>query len=339
MKKEIKILTGTIIAVIVTFLLVAVPLPYYITTPGSAQELTSFVQVEDGDAGEGELMLVTVSMSRASILRYVLAAFQDYSYIFTKEEILGDSDSDEYTYQQLRLMQNSQQSAIQVAYERAGKKVETINKGIVVLGVDSAMPAAGILEVGDTVTAIDGEEMLTSEEFISYLQDKTEGDTVEITFTRDEETFTEELTLQTLATDESRAGLGVEIQTVTELVTDPEIEIDASGIGGPSAGMMFTLEIYDQLTDGDLTRGHRVAGTGTINASGQVGPIGGVNQKVVAADNEGAEIFFAPNFEMEGGSNYEIAVETAEAIGSDMIIVPVDTIDDAIGYLENLEER
>ncbi len=79
-------------------------------------------------------------------------------------------------------------------------------------------------------------------------------------------------------------------------MVDPKVKIDSHEMRGPSAGLMFTLEIYNQLVDEDLTRGHEIAGTGTINEKGEIGPIGGIQQKVVlAASDAGAEVFFAPN--------------------------------------------
>ncbi|MEH7275544.1 S16 family serine protease, partial [Neobacillus vireti] len=110
-------------------------------------------------------------------------------------------------------------------------------------------------------------------------------------------------------------------------------------IGGPSAGLMFTLEIYDQLMDEDFTKGYKIAGTGTIDSEGTVGPIGGIDQKIVAADKAGAEIFFAPNEKGSKDSNYNLAVKTAREIKSKIKIVPVDGIDDAINYLKKLPEK
>lgn len=93
---------------------------------------------------------------------------------------------------------------------------------------------------------------------------------------------------------------------------------------------MFTMEIYNRLTFGDLTKGHRVAGTGTINAEGVVGAIGGVKHKIVAADREGAEIFFVPV------KNYDEAKAKADKIGTSMKLVPVSTLDEALKYMEEL---
>ena len=102
------------------------------------------------------------------------------------------------------------------------------------------------------------------------------------------------------------------------------VEMDSANIGGPSAGMMFTLEIMNQLTEGDLTGGRRIAGTGTISHDGTVGAIGGVTQKVHAAIDAGAKIVLIP------AGNYDDAVAAA---GDKIIVVRVETIDDALSYL------
>ncbi|WVE35935.1 S16 family serine protease, partial [Priestia megaterium] len=145
------------------------------------------------------------------------------------------------------------------------------------------------------------------------------------------------LKVKAFPNEPKRVGLGIALETNQELEVKPGIHIDTEKIGGPSAGLMFSLEIYNQLVKEDMTKGHRVAGTGTINDKGEVGPIGGISQKIVAADKEGAEIFFAPNEKGAAGSNYREAVKTAKKINSDMKIVPVDSFSDAVTYLEKLK--
>lgn len=124
--------------------------------------------------------------------------------------------------------------------------------------------------------------------------------------------------------------------TDRDIVTDPPVRIESDQIGGPSAGLMFALEVYNQLIREDLTKGYRIAGTGTINIDGEVGPIGGISQKVIAAHKAGADIFFAPNERGAKHSNYKEAVKTAKDIGTNMKIVPVDTFDDAVQFLQKL---
>lgn len=121
---------------------------------------------------------------------------------------------------------------------------------------------------------------------------------MKIVVERDKEEKTYEMKLKTFKEDPKRAGLGVSLITDRNVKVKPEVDMDIENIGGPSAGLMMSMEIYNQLTKEDETKGHHIAGTGTIDDEGKVGPIGGISQKVVAADKAGADIFFAPN---EGG--------------------------------------
>lgn len=88
-----------------------------------------------------------------------------------------------------------------------------------------------------------------------------------------------------------KPGIGIVLVEDKDVKTNPEVKINTEQIGGPSAGLMFSLEIYNQLVEEDITKGYRIAGTGMISSDGTVGPIGGIEQKIVAADREGAEIF------------------------------------------------
>ncbi len=102
---------------------------------------------------------------------------------------------------------------------------------------------------------------------------------------------------------------------------------------------MFSLEIYNQLTKEDMTNGYQIAGTGTIDPDGKVGPIGGIEQKIVAADKAGAEIFLAPNENGRKNSNYKAALKTARDIHSNMKIIPIDTFNEAVSYLRKLPQK
>jgi PDZ domain-containing protein len=107
-----------------------------------------------------------------------------------------------------------------------------------------------------------------------------------------------------------------------------EVVIDSQNIGGPSAGLMFTLQIMDQLTEDEITKGHRIAGTGTIRRDGTVGAIGGIRQKVYGAIGSGATAVLTP------ASNYEDALEAA---GDKIVVVRVETVDDVLAYFKTLE--
>lgn len=340
MFKRFRYLNVFLLAVIIAVGVTYIQLPYYITKPGLAEELEPYVKVEDGYKEKGDFMLVTVSMSKANVINYIAAKFNKYHEIYREDEILQKGESDEdYQFQQLYMMKGSKDAAILNAYTRANKPVAMDNKGVLVLDVVEDMPAYKRLRLGDRLQAVDGNKLKTAQEFIDYMNTKKKGDKVTIDFIRDKKKKSETFSLKPIKGAPNRVGIGVSIVTDQELKVEPKVTIDSHRIGGPSAGLMFTLEIYNQLTKEDLTKGYKIAGTGTIDEKGQVGPIGGISQKIIAASNAGAEIFFAPNQKGEPGSNYKEAVKTATDIGTKMKIVPVDTLDDALNYLAKLPKK
>jgi Lon-like protease len=337
MKKRIYLVAfsiGAIMAVLLTF----IKLPYYVTMPGTAQKLDPLVHVKGGDQDDGDFMLTTIRMGRANVISYALAKVRKYYDLYPVEAIKQQGESDEeYTLRQLHMMENSKQTAIAVAYEKAGKPITYKFLGVYVIRVLPDMPASQYLRPGDRIVAVDEKKLQSAEQFIEYVGQKAKGETVKITFERKGKKKTVQLALKPFPENPKRVGIGISLVTDSEIVTTPSVEIKSEEIGGPSAGLMFSLEIYDQLVEEDITKGYTIAGTGTINEKGEVGPIGGISQKIIAADKAGADIFFAPNEKGAKDSNYQEALKTAKDIGTKMKIVPVDTFDDALRYLQTLK--
>lgn len=312
-------------------------LPYYVSKPGIAKELAPIIQVKDGTESKGTFMLTTVRMGRANIYSYVEAKLFDYVELYPVEAILHEAETqEEYNARQLHMMAGSKLNAIEVAYKKAEYPVDYEYKGVYVVQVVPDMPAEGKLRAGDRISKVDGKEFPSSEKFIDYVGKKKAGDQVELTINREDKTKTVKVTVEPFKDDPKKVGIGISLVDDKEIIVDPKVTVKTDEIGGPSAGLMFSLEIYDQLMEEDFTKGYKIAGTGTIDPKGSVGPIGGIDQKIVAADKAGAEIFFAPNEKGGKDSNYKLAVKTAREIDSKMKIVPVDVIDDAINYLEEL---
>lgn len=315
-------------------------LPYYVTKPGMAKELEPIVEVEGGYDEEGNFMLTTVRMGRANIYAYIIAKFSKYQEIYPVEDIRAEDETDEeYNIRQLHMMDNSKTSAIEVAYKKAGKPVDYTYKGVYVLRTMEGMPADGKLKPGDLVYKVDGNPFSSSQEFIEYISSKKPGDTVKLEYKRNGKSKQANIPLKALDDGSNRPVVGIQLVDDKEIDVEPDVTVESDEIGGPSAGFMFSLEIYNQLTEEDLTKGYEIAGTGTMSPDGTVGRIGGIQQKVVAADNAGAEIFFAPFEKGAKGSNYEEALIAAKDIKTKMKIVPVDTFDEAVSYLENLKEK
>ncbi len=337
---------------LIIFILAAtfIPLPVYITSPGSVFELAPIVEVEEGYRGEqGTFMLTTISMVPGTIGSYLYAAFIPYAETVPREQIHSPHESDEqYSKRQLEVMNSSQETATIVAFQKAGYDVKVENRGVKVMMVISGMPAEKELDIGDVIAAVDGRDIKTSEQLLDYLKEKEAGDRVAFTILRNDQKLEKTIELVPLKeenekgeiVDSSRAGIGIYPVTNRYVELPKEVEFDTQKIGGPSAGLMFTLEILNQLLEEDLTKGYQIAGTGTISEDGKVGPIGGVEQKIVAAHEADTEIFFVPSVTFGSDpSNYELAVRTGEELGTDMKIIPVETVDDALQFLTNLPPK
>lgn len=336
MKKKRYIATTIMIALLFVFA-TFFHLPYYVTMPGTAEPLRPLVEVEGGYKEKGKFMLTTVRMGQANVFSFAFAHISKYNELYRMDEVRQEGENDEeYAHRQLKMMENSKETAIAVAYKKANRSFSYRNKGVYVLYVVDGMPAANVLKSGDQIVAIDGQRMLDADVFIQYVSGKKKGDRVRVTYKRAGKEKTATLTLAPFPKEKNRVGLGVSVMTDRDIVTDPPVRIESDEIGGPSAGLMFALEVYNQLIPEDLTKGYRIAGTGTINIDGEVGPIGGISQKVIAAHKAGADIFFAPNERGAKHSNYKEAVKTAKDIGTKMKIVPVDTFDDAVQFLQKL---
>lgn len=188
-------------------------------------------------------------------------------------------------------------------------------------------PAAGALDDADIITTVNGDKVTEPGQVQEKIRALQPGDEVELGIVRKGEEKTVGVTLGSHPEQGDVALLGILMTSVpTEDIT---VDYNLQDIGGPSAGMMFTLAVIDKLSSEDLTGGRFVAGTGTIGEDGEVGPIGGIVYKVSAAQEAGAELFLAP------------ADNCAEAVSrktGDMVVAKVHTLDDAIEAMHNFAE-
>lgn len=339
------------VILIVLALLFMYPLDSYISAPGSAYELAPLVELEGGEEAEqaGAFSLMTITMAKATPVSYVLANFSKERKRLPAASVRRNGEDEaEYNLRQQRLMTNSQFNAITMAFEKANQPYTVKHNGILIMRVLEDGAADKQLELGDVVTGVDGVRIQEDGQFAEMIAAKKVGDQVELTIDRKEELVTETITLGPLPGEEERVGLGIQFEEYKSVETDPEVVFHTSNIGGPSAGLMFTLELFNRLTEEDMTKGYDIAGTGEMLADGTVGRIGGADFKVIAAAKDGMDIFFAPDDEITEEmktynpsiqSNYEEAVTAAKAIKAEMEIVPVRTVDDAIHYLEQLTPK
>ena len=325
-------------------------LDYYITKPGGTYDVGEFLAIQNGDEDdEGSFYMTTVAMGRATLLSYAMATVTDhYDVVKVTDVRQEEEDDEEYNVRQLKYMSDSQFNATYVAFNRAGLDYQVTYKGLYVLNVLAGGAADGHLKPGDEIAEVDGERIENLEKFRNVVTSKTKGDSVDLVVKRDNKLIDQTLEIKEIPGSEDRYGIGITYSESKSIKTDPKVTVKTEDIGGPSAGLMFTLELLNQLIDEDITKGYQIAGTGEMLEDGTVGRIGGIDKKIVSADKKGVDIFFAPDDEITKAmleydpnivSNYELAHQTAEEIDSKMKIVPVKTIDDALKYLKNLKPK
>lgn len=301
-------------------------LPYLAYSAGPVSDAADSVVAEEVAffPPEGELLMLTVVSQDVNIFEALIAGIDPTVDLVRKQAVRRAGESDqEYRNRVLQQMDDSNFRAIAVAL--AYLEYEMIPIEVVINEIVEGVPAEGVLELGDTVLRVNGSTISTVDDFAPALEGYGVGDVVEIDVDRAGAVV--ELEVE-LAEREDEPGVPMIGIVLGELTAAPfPISIEAGDVGGPSAGMMHTIAIIDALTEGELTQGRVIAGTGTIDMEGNVGGIGGVRQKVVGAEAAGAEYILVPQ------SNYESAL-TAER--DSIEIVPVSTLQEALDFLGSL---
>jgi PDZ domain-containing protein len=307
---------------------VTVPLPYYAYRPGSVRDTEPLITVADEQTfpSNGSISYTTVSLRQATLFGMLAGWLDDDVDVFSREKVLGDRNAEENRTLNLQMMDTSKQVATQVALERLGHPVDVSITGETVVNVLPDLPADGVLEPGDTITAVNGEQLDEPDDLTRLLADDSPGD--EVTITVEPPTRSQprdvELALGADPDDPDRAVIGIEVTgRGIDFDFPVDVTIDTGDVGGPSAGLAFTLAIIDDLTPGDLTGGADVAVTGTINSDGTVGPVGGTGQKAAAVRAQGYDVFLVPS------ADYEAARQHA----GDVDVIAVDTLDEALAAL------
>jgi PDZ domain-containing protein len=276
------------------------PVPYVIEKPGPAIDVLGEWEDEqilaiDGAQTyptDGELMMTTVSVDggpgyRVTPVEVVAAWFDSTRTVLPREAVFPEGQTREQTtLSNTAAMSTSQQGAVAVALDELGIEYTDV---VMIAGVQEDGAAAGTLEAGDVIVSVGGETAADVAGYRDLIAATPEGEDVAMTVRRDGEE--KELEVPTALVD-GTSKLGVILSEGHEFPLD--IDIAVGDIGGPSAGLVFSLSVYDELTPGALAGGHAIAGTGTISEDGTVGSIGGIRQKMVGATESDAEFFLAP---------------------------------------------
>ena len=330
---------GTAVAIAVSVL---VPVPYVILGPGptlntlgkdsSGQPLIT-ISGRASYSTTGHLNLVTVSYrgcagNRFNIFTALVAWLNPHQAVVPEGEICPAGQTQKQTQEQdTQEMTSSQSTATAAALTQLHIPYST---QVVVEQPQKGFPAYGVLKAGDVITKVDGQPVTSQGGLTRLIYAHPAGSTLTLTIIRDGQSRQVQVgTRQEKGAGEVGGGhpvMGVEIREQYQFPF--QVKISVGDIGGPSAGMMFSLGIIDKLTKLDLTAGRFIAGTGEITARGQVQPIGGIQQKMVGARNAGATIFLTP------AAN---CADTKGAVPAGLRLVKVSTLNQAVTYLEALK--
>ncbi len=330
-----KFLRTFILIVILAALGLFVEIDYYVIRPSRAVDLKELITVEELENGvqdiRGTFSLVTVTQQRATPFSALYGYIHPHMELRPKSVVLpGDMDREEYRELLREYMVESRHIAQVVALRRVGYEVEIASEGVEVVSFLEEAPAETYLEIGDKITSVDGREVFLATEVPLLVQDRAVGEGVRLNITRSEQNLEIEVPTGPHFEDEDTPFLGIYIKTLPwEPALPVDIVMDTGQISGPSAGLMFVLEIKNRFTPEDLSAGKTIAGTGTIDLDEKVGRVGGIPQKVIASEKAGAEYFLVP----EG--NYEGAVAAAGEIE----VIPVADLDNALEFLSTLIGR
>lgn len=337
---------GFLVVGLLVLLLWPVKVPYYAMSPGPVEAVMDLVSVEDDVPifqSTGEFYLLTVGLREVNAFEWFEAQFLDETVDLVPREHIRPTGvtQEEVTRSNLEAMDGSIEAAVFVALGRLGYDVGFIGEGVEVIQVVEGAPADGVILMGDRFTLVAGQEVSTSDDAATIIRSYEIGDTITLEGTRLDDPATiddedparssviVEITLGPHPDIEGAPMVGVVFDTVgLEIDLPVDVEVDAGAIGGPSAGLTFTLTLIDLLTPEDLTKGHVIAGTGTIRFDESVGAIGGVRQKVYAARAIGADVVLVP------AANYEDALTAADG---QIQVVSVETLQDALDFLATLQ--
>jgi len=306
--------------------------PLVAISPGPAVDVLPLVKIRSGAQAyppKGSLFLLTVYLDdRIPLYRAVQDWGDPTVEVLPRDNVVPPGVTDKEQDQiNAADMEESKFNAICVGLKKAGYVSTCMPDRVEITTIRSGYPAEGLLEPGDVVVAVDGTQIKDAKQAADAIGVHKVGEEVRLTISRSgiqREVVLKPVKARKASDDSGRPLLGI---TLTNRFKFPvDVEIDTSTIGGPSAGMMFSLAVYDVLTPGDLSSGRRIAGTGAIDSAGNVGAIGGVQQKIYAALRAHASVFLVPK---------ENLADARTAARGRLTLVPISTVDDAISYLQS----
>ncbi len=329
MKKFIKENYLVLLFGIVFMATILYPLPYYIYTGGGTINVKDKIHIENKET-KGDFNLCYVEQINANIPTFLLSKLLSNWDSVSKEEVsLNDKEDVKDIYKRDKIyLEEANQNAIFVAYKKAGKSVNILDKHLYIIYLEEDSDTD--LKIGDDILEIDGSKIDSLADISKILDSYEAGSKLNIKVKRNEK---EMIKYAIVHEKDGRKLIGIALTSIYDYEVDPKITFTFSNSeSGPSGGFMVTLAIYNQLIDNDISNGLKIAGTGTIDIEGNVGSIGGVKYKLKGAVDSKSDIFLVP-----AGENYEEAIKYKKKYHYDIKIIGISTFEEAIEKLESMK--
>lgn len=317
-----KTLVSLIPVAVLALCLGSIPLPLFVERPGPARDVVPRIDI-DGTATyqpQGQLYFTTVTFFEPTVYGALGGWLDPVQRVVPLEAVIPEGVSRrEFDRVNVSLMDQSQIAAVAASLRDLTGYPEDHGPGVIVYDTVPGSPADGRLFPGDLITEVDGETLDGVDEFARAVRLAGAGRALSLRVRPLEGGESE-----AIAVRPGRLGERMAVGVLLVPGFPFEVRFESGDVSGPSAGLMWALGVTDILTPGDLSGGRSVAGTGSIDLEGNIGPIGGVALKVAAADEAGADLFFLPPENLA----------EARTAGADIRLVPVSTLDQAVTYLE-----
>jgi len=318
---------GASLLAIVALVLFLIPTDdTYIVLPDRARPVEPLVEVQGGKTpgGEGGVYFVDVIVRKATVLERLFPRLHTGATL-VRAQVLNPSGVSERERRRssLRDMTRSQRIAAAVAFRELGLRVQTRSTGALVEEVVPGRPAAKKLRLDDVIVSVDGRRVRSPDDLRAALRRHRPGDQVTLRVRRGSETLPIRLRTAEDPREPGRPIIGVLVDQSADIKLPRRIEINSGNIGGPSAGLAFALDVFEELGR-DVDHGRKVAVTGALDLDGDVLPVGGLKQKTIGARRAGVDLFIVP-----AGDNAEEARANADGLR----IVPVRTFQQALRAL------
>jgi PDZ domain-containing protein len=322
-----------VLLVVVVLLAATLPADDYLYVPNGAHPVATKVAVQgkQDPGGPGGIYYVDVTVRKVRWLERLLPFLRpDGASLVPAHAVTAPGESFRDRIAEARVeMNRSEEVAAAVALRAGGLDVTTIPRGVLVEAVAVDVPAAKVLESGDVIVAANGKPTRTVAQLRAATGSVRPGGTLPLRLRRDGKTLERSVTTVAAPDAAAKAIIGIRVAQEARIRLPLKVDIDLGNVGGPSAGLPFALQIYQELGN-DVDGGNRVAATGEIELDGSVGSVGGIKQKTYGVRSAGADVFLVP-----AGEN----ATTARRYAGGLRIIPVESFEQALHALETLPQK